>query len=126
MSLFHVFAPLILIFSVLRLGYEKKGLILQTAITWIALTLSYLLTDPETNINWVWGPFGKPQVVVDGWVYFLACLAAYPLLLYVPTHGMMLFIQTTRKLLKARKTAHLSVSRDLRKVFPENNSLSSR
>jgi hypothetical protein len=92
MSLFHVFTPLVLVFAVLRVGYEKRGVILQTGITWMALAVSYLLTEPEQNINWVWGPFGEPQKAVDSWLYFLACLVAYPLLLYLPTHGIIVFI----------------------------------
>jgi hypothetical protein len=90
MSLFHVFTPPLLIYAVIRLGYDRRGLILQSLITWFILPLSYLLTDPERNINWIWRPFGVPQTMFASWLYFVILMAAYPLLLYHPTHGLVL------------------------------------
>jgi hypothetical protein len=97
MSLFHVFTPALLIFAVMRVGYDRRGWILQTVITWIVLPLSFLLTSPERDINWIWGPFGKPQDILAPWLYFLICMAAYPLLVYLPTHGLVLLVQRWAK-----------------------------
>ncbi len=90
MSLFHLFTPPLLVYAVIRLGYDRRGLILQSLITWCILPLSYLLTDPERNINWIWRPFGVPQTMFASWLYFVILMAAYPLLLYLPTHGLVL------------------------------------
>jgi hypothetical protein len=92
LSLFHVFIPAIIVFGVIRLGYHKRGLILQTLLTWVILPLTYLLTSPEMDINWVWGLFGKPQSTLAPWFYFLLCMAGYPLVLYIPTHGLVTLI----------------------------------
>ena len=93
MSLFHVFTPLLIIYAVVRLGYDNRGIILQTVLTWIVLPLSYLLTDPARNINWIYRPFGKEQTMVPLWLYFIILMVAYPLLLYLPIHGLVLLIQ---------------------------------
>lgn len=92
MSLFHIFTPPLLIFAILRLGYHRRGLLLQILITWIVLPASYLFTDPERGINWVWGPFGKPQTATGPWVYLLLLMAIYPLVLYLPSHGFALWL----------------------------------
>ena len=92
MSLFHVFTPPLLIYAVFRLGYNRRGLILQSLITWIVLPLSYLLTDPPKDINWVFGPAGQPQSTLSPGIYFFICMLAYPLIVYLPTHGLVLFL----------------------------------
>jgi hypothetical protein len=85
-SLFHVAAPPILLWGLARFGYDRRALPLQVLTAWIVLPASRLLTSPAENINWVYGPFGAVQTRLPGWAYVLACMAAYPLLLYVPTH----------------------------------------
>lgn len=92
MSLFHLFLPPLLVFGMSRLGYARRGLVLQTGITWVVLPATFLLTDPERNINWVWGPFFRRQELVDPALYLLLLMIAYPLLIYVPTHRLVLFI----------------------------------
>lgn len=88
-SLFHVAVPLMLLFVVARLGHDRRGWRLQTLICWVVLPLSAWLTDPERNINWIEAPFGIPQVWLPGWLYVLACMAAYPLVLYLPAEAIL-------------------------------------
>ena len=90
LSLYHAFTPPLLIYAVIRLGYDRRGLILQSLITWLILPLTYLLSDPARNINWIYRPFGVPQTMFGPWLYFLLLMAAYPLLVYLPTHGLVL------------------------------------
>ena len=85
-SLFHVAIPPLLLWAVRRLGYDRRGWLLQTAITWALLPLTYLVVERERNINWVWDPFGRPQTLLPPTGYLVALLALYPLLLYLPTH----------------------------------------
>jgi hypothetical protein len=89
-SLFHVIVPGLVIWAVWRLGYDRRGWILQTAIAWAVLPICFLFTSPVHNINWVWGPFGKPQLLVEPALYLFALMIAYPVVLYFPTH---LFLQ---------------------------------
>lgn len=85
-SLFHVAMPPLLLWAVKRLGYDRRGWFLQTAITWVLLPATWLLVGPDKNVNWVWKPFGKPQDLLSPAVYLLVLSILYPLLLYFPTH----------------------------------------
>lgn len=89
-SLFHAGMPALLVYAVCRLGYDRRGWRLQVAICWILLPLSYLFTAPDRAVNWVWGPFGRIQTMLPDWQYLIVCMAVYPLLLYLPTHGLIL------------------------------------
>lgn len=84
-SLFHLAVPATLLLAVARLGYDRRGFLLQTVVTGVVLTVSYLATVPASNVNWVFG-VGTPQQTVPAPVYLLFCFVAYPLLLYLPVH----------------------------------------
>jgi len=87
LSLFHVATPPLLIFALKRLGYDRRGLYCQIATAALVLPVCWLGWNETVNLNWVWGPFDRPQYVIrPPWLYLLVCLAAYPLILYVPTH----------------------------------------
>lgn len=100
LSLFHIFVPLLLLYAFLRIGYDRRGIRLQTVLTCAILPLTYFMTDPLLNINWVFGPFGKIQDTLDPLLYLGIVMTAYPVLLYLPTHHLILFIQ--RRFLKVR------------------------
>jgi len=85
-SLFHLAVPPLLLWLVWRLGYDRRGWLLETALTWLLLPATYLLVAPETNVNWVWKPFGKEQHLLPPLGYLAALMLLYPLLLYIPTH----------------------------------------
>ena len=86
LSLFHIAQPPILLWALWRLGYDRRGWLLQAGIAWVVLPLTFALTGPEENINWVWGVFGQPQSALDDRVFFLSVCLGYPLLLYLPSH----------------------------------------
>ncbi len=88
LSLFHLFTPPLLVYLTTKLGYDRRGLLLQTLLTWIVLPLTFVLTAPERDINWVWGLFGKPQSLIDPLLYLFLLMAGYPLVVYIPTHGL--------------------------------------
>ena len=85
-SLFHVILPLMLLWMVYRLGYDRRAVYAQTLLIWVVLPLCYLATDPERNLNWVFGIGNPPQTWVPGPVYLLLLMGAYPLLVLMPTH----------------------------------------
>ena len=86
LSLFHIFLPVLLVWLVARLGYEADALVAQTALAWVVLPLTYAVTDPERNINWVHGPAGEGQRRIPPVVYLVLLMIAFPLLVYGPTH----------------------------------------
>ncbi len=88
LSLFHAWMPVLLLWAISRLGYDRRGWRLQTLIAWLVLPASFF-ADPERNLNWLWEPFGVPQTVMPPLLYLLVCMFAYPLLLYLPTHALL-------------------------------------
>jgi hypothetical protein len=86
LSLFHVFTPPLLVYAVLRLGYDRRGLLVQTALSWIVFLLCIFVTDPERNINWAFGPGVKIPWDPNPWAFRLLVMTVYPLLIYLPTH----------------------------------------
>jgi hypothetical protein len=86
LSLFHVPLPILIVFLVQRLGYDTRGLLAQTALTWVVLPATYLLTKPEPNVNWVYGPGATPQRWMHPYAYVALLMVAIPVVGYVPTH----------------------------------------
>jgi len=86
LSLFHVFLPVLLLYMVARLGYDEDALLWQSLLAWVVLPLSYLLTDPQENVNWVHGPGGKKQHLIPPLAYLGLLMLIFSLLIYLPTH----------------------------------------
>jgi hypothetical protein len=87
LSLFHVITPPVLLWALRRVGYDRRGLLAQVATVWIVLPICWLGWTEALNLNWVWGPFDRPQYVIHPpWLYLLLCMLAYPILLSLPTH----------------------------------------
>ncbi|MDQ3536294.1 MAG: membrane-associated protein [Bacteroidota bacterium] len=86
LSLFHVFLPAIVIWLLIKWGYDTKAFYYQWALTWIVLPLTYFLTNPQENINWVHGLGDKPQTVLPKGLYFALVMIAFPLAIYLPSH----------------------------------------
>jgi hypothetical protein len=86
LSLFHLAPPPTLLFLVYQFGYDRRALIYQTLLTWAVLIVTYLTTDPEKNINWVFGPGSKPQHVVPPLLYLGLEMAIIPICVFLPTH----------------------------------------
>ncbi|MCI0567711.1 MAG: hypothetical protein L0Z52_05870 [Acidobacteria bacterium] len=88
LSIFHPLVPALLVWMVHRLGYDRRALVAQSLLTSVVLLLTYLLTHPDRNINWVYGP-GQPQSLVPEWLYLLAMIAGLPVLFYLPVHWLL-------------------------------------
>jgi hypothetical protein len=91
LSLFHVFLPLLLLWMVHSLGYDARALPLQCAIAWVVLPWCYRFTDPADNVNWVFGPGGRQQTRLPPLAYLMLLMAGFPLLIYLPTHALLLW-----------------------------------
>jgi hypothetical protein len=86
LSLFHVVLPVLMLWMVHKLGYDPRALPAQTALAWVILPLTYAVTKPEDNINWVYGPGARPQRQVSPPLYLAFVLIFFPLIIYLPTH----------------------------------------
>lgn len=85
-SLFHVFMPVLLVWTVMQLGYAPQALPAQTLLCWVVILLIYWLTDPTLNVNWVFGLGDKPQRRIPPRVYLMLPIVVFPVLVYLPTH----------------------------------------
>jgi hypothetical protein len=85
LSLFHFFLPPILIWMLWRQGYDRRALLAQTILAWIVLPTTWLLTRPDENINWVFGPAG-PQNLIPPLVYLGLYMLLLPVVVYWPMH----------------------------------------
>ena len=86
LSLFHIVLPLLLVWLLYRLGYDRRALLAQTLLAWIVLPLSYFLAKPSDNVNWVYGLGGGTQKWMPAPLYLVLLMIAFPLVLYLPTH----------------------------------------
>lgn len=86
LSLFHVFLPAIIILMLVKFGYDPSAIYFQTILAWAVLFLCYKLTPPSANINWTFGLGNSPQHKIPSQYFLLLLMAAYPILVFLPTH----------------------------------------
>ena len=84
-AMFHIAIPMVILYMLFQFGYDKRGLPLQSLIAMVVLPLSYVFSEPEKNINLVFGLTG-PQDLIHPWLYLVLLWIAMVLALYIPTH----------------------------------------
>ncbi len=89
LSLFHVVLPPTILWLLHRFGYDPRSLPRQLALLWVILPVTYFLSDPSDNINWVFGPGNQPQHVIPPPVYLALEMAVLPLFVLWPMHLLM-------------------------------------
>lgn len=95
-SLFHIVAPVLLLWAVLRVGYDKRGWKFQTLTAWIVIPINYFWR-PQDDVNWARGPFFREQHVIPEPLYLLVYLIVVPALVYFPTHRFLLWLSARRR-----------------------------
>jgi hypothetical protein len=87
LSLYHAWLPFFLLWAVRRLGYDRRGWIAETLLTWAVLPVCFFFTDPVRALNGVFGPSGEhPQTWVAPGLWLTLMMVVYPLCVYLPTH----------------------------------------
>lgn len=86
LSLFHVALPLLLLWMLHRLGYDRRAWLWQTIVAAVVLPLSYLFSNPRENVNWVYGFGEKPQTLISPPLFVLGLMVMFPVAVYFPTH----------------------------------------
>lgn len=89
LSLFHLALPPAILWMLYRYGYDERALTVQTLVAWVVLPATYFLAPPEKNVNWVRGFGHPPKSVVPPHWHVLLMMAAYPLVVYLPTHWLL-------------------------------------
>lgn len=98
LSLFHIVLPVLLVWLVYRLGYHRHAFVCQTPLAWLVLLITYLVTNPSANINWVYGFGREPQTWMPSPLYLVLLMLFVPLSIYLPTHLLLskLFARSSR------------------------------
>jgi hypothetical protein len=89
MAIYHPVMAVVLVWLVARLGYDRRAMPYAAALASCVFVVTYAVTHPERNVNWVYGPGTTPQQVVAPWVYLLAVMLVVPTALFLPTHVLM-------------------------------------
>ena len=84
--MFHVFIPVLLLWGVWRVGYDRRAFGLQVFFSWCLLMACFFFSPPKMDINWVFGPYDKPQTSVSPGLYLVFLMLTLPLILYLPMH----------------------------------------
>jgi len=91
LSLFHVPLPVGLVWLVHRLGYDRRAWLGQSLLALVVLPVTYWITDPAENVNWVHG-LGAPQRRLPPWLYLALLIVAFALVLYLPPHLLFVYL----------------------------------
>ena len=86
LSLFHILLPIIMVFLLCRLGYDRRAPFAQTLLIWIVLPATYLLTMPADNINFAYGPGKEPQTWMNPLGYLVLIMLLLPVIVCLPMH----------------------------------------
>ena len=88
-SLFHVPLPLVLIWLVGAYGYPELSLAGAAGTGAVVLALSWLLSSPEKNINWVFG-LGGVQRLLPPTVYVGLLYLGFVGAVFLPSHWLLM------------------------------------
>ena len=86
LSLFHILLPMVIVFLLRRLGYDRRALVGQTLLIWIVLPVTYLVTDPANNVNFAYGPGKAPQTALSPLAYLSLVMVLLPAIVCLPMH----------------------------------------
>ena len=86
LSCFHIILPLLLLWALHRLGYDHRAFVFQTVVALVVVPLSYLLSNPQENVNWVYGFGQNPQKMLPAPLFMILLMLLFPLIVYLPSH----------------------------------------
>lgn len=103
LSFFHFWLPLLLLYLVVRLGYDRRAWLTWSVIGVLLLFACYFWMPPPpapsehpnlpVNINYVYGMSDAgPQTWMDANVWFLVEMALLVFGIWLPTHIVLLFL----------------------------------
>jgi len=93
LSLFHLFMPILLIWLILRLGYDKRALWIQVPLTWAIIATTWALTNASQNIN---AAYGYLTLGVHPAIYFIG-LAVLIAAVFACTHYFLIWMISSQK-----------------------------
>jgi hypothetical protein len=97
-SAFHIWLPLLLIWMLIKVGYDRRAFLFQSLFMAGLLVTCWLVSLPPpehsmhepVNINWVYGTSDQgPQTKLPPLAYLALMIVLYPALIYLPSHVML-------------------------------------
>lgn len=85
LSLFHVPLLFVIIYMLVKFGYDPRAFRFQTGLVLLVIPVTYFVTDPAENINWVFGP-GFEQNFMSPLLYMILWTICFPIFVLLPTH----------------------------------------
>ena len=86
MSLEHLLLTPILVALLWHQGYDRRALPVAVGLVVFLYSFTYFFADPATQVNWVWGLFGRQQSRIPQAVYPLVAALGFSVIFLVPTH----------------------------------------
>jgi len=99
LSLYHGWLPFLLLYLVRSLGFDRRALPAWALLAWVLMLVCFFFMPPPNpepgltpvNINYVWGPSDyAAQNWVSPAVWLIGLMIGFPLLMFVPTHFLLL------------------------------------
>ena len=84
-AVFHLALPPVLIYLLLRWGYDTRAFLTQSLIALVVMTATYFTGAPQANTNWAFG-IGGPQDIVHPFVYLVFACTVLIVMVYWPSH----------------------------------------
>jgi hypothetical protein len=104
LSLYHGCLWLLLVWVVVRLGYDRRAWRAQCVLAWVMLPVCYLFTDPARGLNGAFGPGGpEPQRWVHPSAWLALVMLAYPVCVFLPTHLLLCRLLPEHRAVAARE-----------------------
>jgi hypothetical protein len=85
LSGFHI-VLLLLLWMLHRLGYDQRAFLWQTIVALVILPVSYLASNTQENVNWVYAFGQNPQRILPAPLFVILLMLLFPLAVYLPTH----------------------------------------
>ena len=92
LSLFHVFVPVLMIGLLYKWGYDSDAFFCQVVLTWIVFILTYFLTDPKDNINWIYLPNVQHWKNITSLIWLVFLLFGFPIFIICPFHELFRYL----------------------------------
>lgn len=86
LSLFHIVMPFLLLWALKRVGYDRRGWIVQCAIAIPVVVLARLAATLKMNINFVYADPFFHQAAGPASLHIIAVLVFLIFVVYLPTH----------------------------------------
>jgi hypothetical protein len=92
LSLFHFWMPLLLIYLVWRVGFDRKAIRYQVVLCWAVLITCFLVlphpavVEGAENVNKIWGWSDPYQTVMSKELWLGCVMLIYPIAIYLPSH----------------------------------------